>query len=100
MHSRRQQSFLTDSTSMSSEPNTAGIPAALMTELQEAAERAAQGVRDLDDMRRAAAPLDRLREEIRRRHGLLDVAVPALHELRDANKVRDRFLRRREVGDS
>jgi hypothetical protein len=35
-------------------------------------------------MRHAAAPLDRLREEIRRRHGLLDIAVPALHELRDA----------------
>ena len=70
---------------MSSEPNTAGIPAALMTELQEAAERAAQGVRDLDDMRRAAASMDRVREEIRRRHGLLDIAVPALHELRDAD---------------
>ena len=69
---------------MNREPNTAGIPAALMTELQEAAERAAQGVRDLDDMRRAAASMDRLREGIRRRHGLLDIAVPALHELRDA----------------
>ena len=69
---------------MSSEPNTAGIPAALMTELQEAAERAAQGVRDPDAMRRAAASMDRLREKIRRRHGLLDIAVPALHELRDA----------------
>ena len=69
---------------MSSEPNTAGIPAALMTELQGAAERTAQGVRDPDDMRRAAASMDRLREEIRRRHGLLDIAVPARHELRDA----------------
>jgi hypothetical protein len=35
-------------------------------------------------MRSAAASMDRLREEIRRRHGLLDIAVPALHELRDA----------------
>ena len=69
---------------MSSEPNTAGIPAALMIELLVAAVRAAQGVRVLDDMRRAAASMDRVREEIRRRHGLLDIAVPALHELRDA----------------
>jgi hypothetical protein len=35
-------------------------------------------------MRRAATSMDRLRKEIRRRHGLLDIAVPALHELRDA----------------
>jgi hypothetical protein len=35
-------------------------------------------------MRRAAASMDRLREEIRRRPGLLDIAVPALHGLRDA----------------
>jgi hypothetical protein len=69
---------------MSTEANTTGIPADLMTELQEAAERAARGVRDPDAMRRAAASMDRLREEIRRRHGLLDIAVPALHELRDA----------------
>jgi hypothetical protein len=69
---------------MSIERNTTGIPPELMAELQEAANRAAQGIRDPEAMRRAAVSMDRLREEIRRRHGLLDIAVPALHELRDA----------------
>jgi len=69
---------------MSIETKNNGIPPALMAELQEAADRAAQGIRDPETMRRAAASMDRLREEIRRRHGVLDIAVPALHELRDA----------------
>ena len=34
-------------------------------------------------MRQAAASMDRLREEIRQKHGLLDIAVPAIREFRD-----------------
>ena len=63
--------------------NNTGIPAALMAELQEAAERASAGVRDPEAMQRAAKSMDALREEIRRKHGILDIAVPAIHELRD-----------------
>ena len=72
----------TDNPSM--EKNLAStLPPELMTELQEAADRAARGVRDPEIMRRACESMDRLREEIRRRHGVLDIGVPAIRELRD-----------------
>ncbi len=60
-----------------------GIPPELMAELQRAAEQAAQGVRDPEAVRRACEDMDRLREEIRRRHGVLDIGVPAIRALRD-----------------
>jgi hypothetical protein len=61
-----------------------GIPPDLMAELQAAAERAARGIRDHEEMRKAAERMDRLSEEIRKRHGILDIGVPAIRELRDA----------------
>ena len=69
---------------MSIDTPPAGIPADLMAELQAAADRAATGVRDPEAMRRASADTDRIREEIRRQHGVLDVGGPAIRELRDA----------------
>jgi hypothetical protein len=60
------------------------IPPELMAEMQEAAERAAAGTRDPERMRQACARMDRIREEIRRQHGILDISVPAIRELRDA----------------
>jgi hypothetical protein len=60
-----------------------GIPPDLFAEMQAAAEKAAAGVRDPEEMRRACERMDRTREEIRRRQGLLDIAVPSLRELRD-----------------
>jgi hypothetical protein len=60
------------------------IPPKLLTELQEAADRAARGIRDPEIMRRACASMDQLREEIRQKHGVLDIGVPAVRELRDA----------------
>jgi hypothetical protein len=54
----------------------------LMAELQEAATYAAKGVRDPEVMRKARERMDRMREEIFHRHGLLDVGVPAIRELR------------------
>ncbi len=60
------------------------IPAELMAELQEAADRAAKGIRDPDAMRQACERMDRIREEIYRKHGLLDIGVQAIRELRDS----------------
>jgi hypothetical protein len=59
------------------------IPPELMVDLQEAANKAAQCVRDPEDMRKAAEEMDRIREEIRKNHGILDIGAPAIRELRD-----------------
>jgi hypothetical protein len=66
------------------ENNSGVIPPALMAELQRAADRAAKGVRDPEAMRKACEHMDRISEEIRRKHGVLDIGTPAIHELRDA----------------
>jgi hypothetical protein len=59
------------------------IPPQVMAELQAAADRAAQGLRNPEIMLQACERMDRLREEIRRQHGILDIGVPAIRELRD-----------------
>jgi hypothetical protein len=59
------------------------IPHELMAELQQAAVSAVAGVRDPEEMRRASERMDRLGEEVLRKHGVLDVGVPAIRELRD-----------------
>ena len=61
-----------------------GIPAELMNELQNAADIAAKGIRDPETVRKACERMDRMREELRLKHGLLDIAVPSIRELRDA----------------
>ncbi len=61
-----------------------GIPPDLMAELQQAAERAAKGVRDPEAMRQACERMDRISEQIRQRHGVLDIGTPAIRELREA----------------
>jgi len=55
-----------------------------MAELQTAADRGAKGIRDPEAMLKACERMDRLREEIRRKHGILDIGVAAIRELRDA----------------
>ncbi|HVA49556.1 MAG TPA: hypothetical protein VNH11_24530 [Pirellulales bacterium] len=60
------------------------IPAEIMAELQEAADRAAKGIRDPEAMRRARERIDRIREEIFAKHGILDIGLPAIRELRDS----------------
>jgi hypothetical protein len=55
-----------------------------MAAMQRAADRAAKGIRDPEEMRRASESMDRIREEIRRRHGTLDIGLAAIRELRDA----------------
>lgn len=54
-----------------------------MTEMQKAAQAAAKGTRDLEAMRKAAAQMDRISEDIHKRQGLLDIAVPFVRELRE-----------------
>ncbi len=51
-------------------------------DLRDAIRRAMSGVRDPEIMRRACAHMDQVREEIRKEHGLLDIGVPAIRELR------------------
>jgi hypothetical protein len=65
-----------------SEPN-GPIPPQVMADLQAAADRVAKGVRDPEIMGKACERMDRLREEIRRQHGILDIGVPAIRALRD-----------------
>ena len=60
-----------------------GIPPELLAELQRALELAAKGVRDPEAMRRACEDMDRLREQIFQREGILDIGVPAIRALRD-----------------
>ncbi|HEY7327383.1 MAG TPA: hypothetical protein VH592_07085 [Gemmataceae bacterium] len=64
------------------EPNSL-IPPQIMAELQAAADRAARGLRDPEIMAKACERMDQLREEIRQKHGILDLGVPAIRELRD-----------------
>ena len=59
------------------------IPPELLAELQEAADRAAKGIRDPDAMRKACERMDRMREELYQKHGLLDIAVDLIREGRD-----------------
>lgn len=68
---------------MSIELKDTGIPPEVMADLEEAARYAASGVRDPEVMRKAAETMDRLREEIRHKHGELDIGVPAIRQLRD-----------------
>ena len=60
------------------------FPDELMTELQNAVDRATKGIRDPEAARKACGRMDRMREELRLRQGMLDIAVPSIRELRDA----------------
>lgn len=60
------------------------IDTSIMAELRDAADRAAKGIRDPEAMRRACERMDRGREEVYKRVGLLNVAVDLIREARDA----------------
>jgi succinate dehydrogenase/fumarate reductase flavoprotein subunit len=64
------------------EPNNL-IPPQITAELQAAADRAANSIRNPEILAKACVRMDQLREEIRREHGILDIGVPAIRELRD-----------------
>jgi hypothetical protein len=59
------------------------VSSEVAAEMQKAAENAAKGVRDPERVKRARKSMDRIREEIRKQHGVLDIGVPAIRELRD-----------------
>ena len=52
-------------------------------EVQAAVDRVLQRARDPDCMRHAAERMDRMREEMRKRVGDVDIAVPLIGETRD-----------------
>jgi predicted DNA-binding antitoxin AbrB/MazE fold protein len=59
------------------------VPENLWEELERAIQAALSNVRDPKIVEQAADRMDRLRAEIYRRHGLLDLALPLLRESRD-----------------
>ncbi len=59
------------------------IPPDILAELHQAADRAAAGVHDTEAMKRACDRMDRMREELRRKHGDMNVAVDLIREARD-----------------
>ena len=62
--------------------NKSAITPEMEAEFQAAIRQAMSSTRDPDAMRRAAERMDRMREETYRQHGLLDIGVPAIRELR------------------
>jgi hypothetical protein len=62
---------------------TSVIPPEVIAEMEEAARAAMTNVRDPEKMRRACERMDRIREEILQKHGILDIGVPAIRALRD-----------------
>jgi hypothetical protein len=62
---------------------TARIPPELMSELQERAGCAGQGLIDPEARRLARARMDRMREEFRRRRGEVNLAVELIRGARD-----------------
>jgi hypothetical protein len=67
----------------SKNPHADEIPDELWEEVRRATQIAISNVRDPEIMRQAAERMDRLREQIYKREGLLDIAVPYLREARD-----------------
>ena len=60
------------------------VPAALLAEMEEIARQALSGgVRDPEVLRQIRERADQVRKDVFRDHGLLDVATPAIRELRD-----------------
>ena len=72
---RRSASFATQDKQMSATVTT--------TKLQEVADRAAKGVRDPQDMRKAVDEMNQAREELQKKIGTVSVAVDLVREARD-----------------
>lgn len=58
-------------------------PGTVTTELQEAAENASRRVRDPAAMRKACEEMDRIRKDVKRRLGTVDIAVELIREARE-----------------
>ncbi len=59
------------------------IPPEFVSELQVAVDRLIKGVRDPEAMEKASERMDRMREEMRKRIGQVEVAVELSREARD-----------------
>jgi hypothetical protein len=59
------------------------IPPEVMAELQHRAERASRRIVDPEARMKARERMDRMREEFRRRHGEVNLAVELIREARD-----------------
>ncbi len=64
------------------ESKPAGLPPELLAEMAEAARIAMSRVRDPEVMRQAAERMDRIGEEMYHTHGLHDIGVPVIYEMR------------------
>jgi hypothetical protein len=71
---------------MSHQDTVPAITPEMMAEMRAAIERATKGVRDPEKMRQACERMDRTREEIFKRWGLLDFAVPTIRALRSGDE--------------
>ncbi|HEV2948263.1 MAG TPA: hypothetical protein VGX70_12870 [Gemmataceae bacterium] len=58
------------------------LPADVLADMQRAIELVMAGKRDPEFERRVQSEGKRIRDEVFRKHGLLDIAVPAIRELR------------------
>jgi hypothetical protein len=68
---------------MSIDPRQTEVSPDVMADLEAAARYAASGARDPDVMRGACERMDRMREELRRQIGELNVAADLIREVRD-----------------
>ena len=76
--------FLQDNRLMSTaQTKDTAIPADVMADLEYAAQLVASGRKDPALAERIAEKATGIREEVRRRFGLLDIGVSAIRELRD-----------------
>jgi hypothetical protein len=56
----------------------------VVTMMQEALKHASTGQGDAETLRRVHEEAIKIREEALKKHGVLDIAVPAIRELRDS----------------
>ncbi|HKM54428.1 MAG TPA: hypothetical protein VJY33_13535 [Isosphaeraceae bacterium] len=68
---------------MATDVKAPAIPDDLLAEMRERAQRAANGIRDPDDVRKACERMDRMREELREKVGETNLAVELIREARD-----------------
>jgi hypothetical protein len=65
------------------------IPADLMAELQDAAEKLARGERDLEAAKQSAQRMDRMREENRSLFGVQNIGVDIIRQIRESRIPQD-----------
>jgi hypothetical protein len=68
---------------MNTKTKGAGIPEKLLAELQGTLANAAHGMRDSEVAMKACKDMDRMREELRKKVGTVDVSVDLVREARD-----------------